>query len=323
MDYTKDKCPVCGELFKEDDDIVVCPVCGAPHHRECYNKENHCHFEDKHEEGFDFSSLHKENLNTIETAYDSETIKKMPNGDRVAEYCKKDPELDFLTKQIMKLSFPDTEDDVILGDAPAVYYREAAGKKAGYYLPRFFFIENDKERHLYFNFSAFFIPLTWCVYRKLYKAAALVLALYALLFSITLMPLFSNNFEVLNAYNTVVEEEGVEGLENILNYSTGMSDSITKCESELFEAIERNSLPTAVNVVFSLVKFALRIVFGIYGNRLYFMKVKKLARKAAEQFDIKNKSEKKAALSYMRKKCGTSNMVIVAFAILIELYFMF
>ncbi|MBQ2676953.1 MAG: DUF2628 domain-containing protein [Clostridia bacterium] len=41
-------CPVChGKLF-EDDDIAVCPDCGAPHHRECYKSEGHCHFEDKH-----------------------------------------------------------------------------------------------------------------------------------------------------------------------------------------------------------------------------------------------------------------------------------
>ena len=28
--YTGVKCPVCNKRFTEDDDIVVCPVCGAP-----------------------------------------------------------------------------------------------------------------------------------------------------------------------------------------------------------------------------------------------------------------------------------------------------
>ena len=37
-------CPVCGEKFKESDDIVACPECGAPHHRDCWKKEGHCHF---------------------------------------------------------------------------------------------------------------------------------------------------------------------------------------------------------------------------------------------------------------------------------------
>lgn len=41
-------CPVCKIKFEEDDDIVVCPVCGAPHHRECYNRINHCAYEQFH-----------------------------------------------------------------------------------------------------------------------------------------------------------------------------------------------------------------------------------------------------------------------------------
>ena len=48
---------------KKGDDIVVCPECGAPHHRECYEKEGHCHFADKH--GADFS-FEKEQLEEAE-----------------------------------------------------------------------------------------------------------------------------------------------------------------------------------------------------------------------------------------------------------------
>lgn len=40
--YENDKCPVCGECFKEGDDIIACPECGTPHHRVCYNKTNTC-----------------------------------------------------------------------------------------------------------------------------------------------------------------------------------------------------------------------------------------------------------------------------------------
>lgn len=54
MEFTEYKCPVCGEQFKKGDDIVVCPECGAPHHRECYEKEGRCHFADKHGDGFSF-----------------------------------------------------------------------------------------------------------------------------------------------------------------------------------------------------------------------------------------------------------------------------
>ena len=35
-DYTGKKCTVCDRSFSRDDDIVVCPDCGTPYHRECY-----------------------------------------------------------------------------------------------------------------------------------------------------------------------------------------------------------------------------------------------------------------------------------------------
>ena len=48
MDYIGLKCPICGKPFTADDDIVVCPQCGAPYHRECYIKAGKCIYEDKH-----------------------------------------------------------------------------------------------------------------------------------------------------------------------------------------------------------------------------------------------------------------------------------
>ncbi|MBE6872635.1 MAG: DUF2628 domain-containing protein [Ruminococcus albus] len=40
--YTGSKCISCGERFADGDDIVVCPECGTPYHRECYIKEGKC-----------------------------------------------------------------------------------------------------------------------------------------------------------------------------------------------------------------------------------------------------------------------------------------
>lgn len=47
-DYTGLKCPVCGKAFTAKDDIVVCPDCGAPYHRECYAQAGKCVFSEKH-----------------------------------------------------------------------------------------------------------------------------------------------------------------------------------------------------------------------------------------------------------------------------------
>lgn len=47
-EYTGSRCPACNKKFTDEDDIVVCPICGAPHHRECYNERGECVFEEEH-----------------------------------------------------------------------------------------------------------------------------------------------------------------------------------------------------------------------------------------------------------------------------------
>jgi ribosomal protein L40E len=42
MNYFNLPCPVCGEIFKDGDDIVVCPECATPHHRECWHSNGQC-----------------------------------------------------------------------------------------------------------------------------------------------------------------------------------------------------------------------------------------------------------------------------------------
>lgn len=73
MDYYNHRCPVCEKPFEKDSEIVVCPECGTPHHRECYEQETYCHFQDKHQEGFDYkkeysSEKHKEHKASDRTA---------------------------------------------------------------------------------------------------------------------------------------------------------------------------------------------------------------------------------------------------------------
>lgn len=52
MKYTGVKCVACGEVFDENSDAVVCPVCGAPHHRDCWMHSGRCAMNDAHTEGY-------------------------------------------------------------------------------------------------------------------------------------------------------------------------------------------------------------------------------------------------------------------------------
>ena len=47
-------CVACRQPLKPEDDIVVCPDCGAPYHRACYEKLGHCQFEAQHGPDFEW-----------------------------------------------------------------------------------------------------------------------------------------------------------------------------------------------------------------------------------------------------------------------------
>lgn len=60
MRYENEICQGCGKRFEAQDDIVVCPECGTPQHRECYKLENRCVNEHLHTDGFEWKPKHVE-----------------------------------------------------------------------------------------------------------------------------------------------------------------------------------------------------------------------------------------------------------------------
>lgn len=58
--FTGTECTICSENFKDSDDIVVCPQCGTPYHRECYMQEGHCINTKLHEENKSWSQERKD-----------------------------------------------------------------------------------------------------------------------------------------------------------------------------------------------------------------------------------------------------------------------
>lgn len=58
MRYTNEICNGCGRKFTDEDDIVVCPECGTPQHRECWNENHACVNTHLHEDGFEWKPKH-------------------------------------------------------------------------------------------------------------------------------------------------------------------------------------------------------------------------------------------------------------------------
>ena len=51
MKYKGEKCFYCNEDFNDNDDVVVCPECGTPYHRDCYKQAGSCINHQLHESG--------------------------------------------------------------------------------------------------------------------------------------------------------------------------------------------------------------------------------------------------------------------------------
>lgn len=60
--FTGCPCKVCQNLFREDDDIVVCPECGTPYHRSCYEAKGTCINTELHASGKSWQEAHRSKL---------------------------------------------------------------------------------------------------------------------------------------------------------------------------------------------------------------------------------------------------------------------
>ena len=58
MDFLGKTCPVCSQNFHEGDDVVVCPKCGAPYHRDCYKQNGKCIFPELHKDGKNWKDVY-------------------------------------------------------------------------------------------------------------------------------------------------------------------------------------------------------------------------------------------------------------------------
>ena len=72
MRYTNEKCDGCGKIFTDDEDIVVCPECATPQHRECYKNHGGC--VNSHKHGEDFTWTNSDNLVSYAVPEKAKTI---------------------------------------------------------------------------------------------------------------------------------------------------------------------------------------------------------------------------------------------------------
>ena len=207
MFYDNSICDGCGEKLHEDDDVVVCPVCGTPQHKSCYEINNRCVNEHLHESGFVWES--------------PVTEEPASHPDEQQEHTEKKPlpriRGDFGSPMSGPVDFPAQ----MVGTGPDFYNRtgyntndEFDGVKmqdaAAFiqisvrrYLRRFA-RSDGKKFFVSWNWAAFFFAPMWFFYRKLYKIGFVFLA-FIVAMNLILFPQIekiSDSYESIEAVRT-------------------------------------------------------------------------------------------------------------------------
>lgn len=176
--FIGEKCPVCHRIFLEDDDIVVCPQCGAPYHRECYKHVGKCEFKDKHGsfEWVGEKQQLKEHFENIETAdikrREDEGGKEIPEPD-FSEIHSMEEYKEFMDSQLLKQERDFKPDDGVTAEELLKFI----GKNAYYYFPTFAGFAR-KGKIVTLNFAAMlFFPLH-CFYRRMNLLGTITTLIY-------------------------------------------------------------------------------------------------------------------------------------------------
>lgn len=244
------KCPVCNAYLFAEDDVVFCPICGAPHHRDCYKAIGHCALEHTHGTDEQYDRAKKAENEPPKPEFESAQSEqaaaaicpncknKLTDDMLVCPYCGRPRNARVFTFDLLGGINPDTD----LGNGvTAKEARDFVLTNTQRYIPKF---EQAKRRKASWNWGAFLFPEGWFLFRKMYKQGALATAI-AIASQICFIPLrLSLNTAVFSSYNEYLNYF----MENIHTFGVA---------------------PMLLAFLGASIMLALRILSGIFGDYVY------------------------------------------------------
>lgn len=280
----KKSCALCQTYLFDEDDVVHCPVCGAPHHRECYNSLGHCALEE-------FHGTDKEYRPNSEAEAEVETETQEPKASESAlltcpvckkQYSAKEPRCPYCSAPANSPNF--ITFDFLGGVAPDFKFEENVTandvKKfvltnTHRYIPKF--VTLSKKNKVSWNWLAFLFPHAWLLSRKMIKEGivACMLVIISTLLSYPLAIAISN-----------------------LGYTT-YSDILANSEY-IYSSVGEGAIYLAVaSMVINLI---IRFFFGLFGDFIYKQHVISNVKKIKSD----DKTDEKSKDFIYRKKGGVN-----------------
>lgn len=251
-------CVRCHAYLFPEDDIVYCPVCGAPHHRECYNQLGHCALEEFH--GTD------RQYDKVKAREEEQAAAEMPNTGENAEgliTCQMCHEkYDFALNACPKCGAPNIAkaggsfvNFDFLGGVPADYdigdgitadeAKRFVAANTPRYIPKFAVL-NAKNK-LSWNWLAFLFPCGWMLSRKMYKNG-IIAGLLTVISSLFYLPF-------MNAIN---------------NLGTTPGETQAQIMQSIYEHLPKMGAAVIAALLAGFVlNIAVRILSAFFGDYLY------------------------------------------------------
>ncbi len=288
--YEGQKCPVCGNFFGEQDDIVTCPECGAPHHRDCWKTEGHCHYAHLHGTG---KAWHEEQQaqTDAQAAPQKRCSRCGYDNPEFAEFCAHcGKELDVQDWQTQTATPPINERPPVgqytpphggayppfvqqpfndpyggvprtetIDGVPVDTMVKLIGPNSAYYLPRFYRMTHGGSK-VSWNWAAFLLNFNWLLYRKNILWGTIV-------FVVTM---------IVNFFTQTITAQ----FEGLLNASS-MEAMMRAAERIL--STEQGRLLWSILSLLSLITVALCVGVGLFGNYLYLRTLLRKAKKVEDE----------------------------------------
>lgn len=296
LEQYSSSCVRCKSYLFPEDDVVYCPICGAPHHRECYQALGHCALEELHGTEQEYSRLKVE---AEPEKQPEQKEKEIPQNkvkcemcgevyDAAAGRCPKCGMVDLSKTPNASFDFlGGVPGDFDIGGVTAEEAKLFVFSNTHRYIPKFAVL--NKKNKISWNWMAFLFPAPWMLSRKMYKSGIL-LGILEIAASCMLIPL---NFEL---YNLGFSQSG--------GFMQNMNDLLSILPSLGKAAVALTAIGTMLSIGVSLFS----ALFGDYMYKNYTVSnIKK----------IKAESEDKA-VDYRKK--GGMNLLLFLLGVMLMQY---
>lgn len=268
--FENQQCPVCNREFVDDDVIVVCPECGTPHHRECYDLIGHCVNKGLHKAGYDYTAEFKQQKEMEEkTASESANEYYQPQNDNSAEDANPNSIPNPFSIPDIDAKFENDREKISgedVGDIAA-----AVRINADKYIPKFKKLE-AKNGKLGWNWSAFFFGSFYLLHRKMYQFG---IGCYSLILA------------VFYGASALIYKVAPEFMKSITELAEMTAQKITPTNEQMEAIMSIPDTSKAQLVVYGMLGIILvfHIIIALFADHLYKKQIVSIVKSVKKQLD--------------------------------------